>query len=115
RGADPEHQIAAVLVLAEAVPHDLPVAHRPPVPLQVIDDAVDSDFGVWADDRIEDMRSAEDLFGVQPEAQLRELHLVEQVIDFRRPAAVDVFRPSGLLTDGPDQPEAFAAQEAVEP
>src|SRR5206468_1396711 len=108
-------QIAAVLVLAEAVPHDLPIAHRPSVPLQIIDDAVDPDFRVRANDRIEDVRPAEDLFGVQPEAQLRELDLVEQMIDLRRPAAVDVFRPAGLLADGPDQPDALAAQEAVEP
>src|SRR5207302_248144 len=81
---------------------------------QVVDVVVDPDLGVWTHNDVPDVRAAEDLRGVEPEAELRQLHLVEQVIDLRPEATVHVLGPAGLLPDGADEPDAAAADEAVQ-
>src|SRR2546421_6147 len=112
--ADPEDEMPAAFVAAEAVLHNLRVTHTPAIPLDVVQVTVDQDLGVRTNLRVEHVRTATDLLGVQPKAQLRQFNLVEKLICRRAPAAVDVLGPAGLSADSANDPHALASHEAKE-
>src|SRR5436190_67069 len=106
--------MAAAFVLPKA-PLDLGVAHRSPIEFKIVDAAANPDLGVGADLAVCHMRAAQDLADIEPQAQLGQLHLVQQLVALRRDAAVDVFRPPELAADRTDEPDAFLRREAAQP
>src|ERR1051326_2443168 len=105
----------APLVLAEAVTHDLAVAHRAAIPFEVIHRVVDPDLGIRANLRIGPVLAPENLRCTEPQTQLGQLHFMQNLIDLRDPAAEDVLWPTCAAANGADQPNALASHGAVEP
>ncbi len=111
RRAHPQDEVREALIQAEPSQH-LGIPHAPPVELEVVDLLVDPHLGVRPDSPVSDVRTAEDPVSVQAEAQLRQLHLVQQIL--RLPAAVHVLRPPSPR-DGSDEPDPPPRREPAQP
>ena len=111
RAAHPEHQVLGALVVTEP-PLDLGATHGPSIHLEEMASALNPDFRIRTQFRVHRLRRPHDLRCVEPETDLREIHLVEQTVGLWSSPAKNVFGPAGLAADRSHEADAAPRDEA---